>query len=81
MSIHEGLSCVLYYFIVIMAGLYSDISWSEACNLLRKWRENNERNSEDTIEIWESVLEEKMHKLGNDSNLSQIYFIYLRSLI
>lgn len=51
-----------------MAGLYSDISWSEACNLLRKWRENNERNSEDTIEIWESVLEEKMHKLGNDSN-------------
>lgn len=51
--------------------MLSDLSWSEAANLLRKWRDTNERNSKDVIEIWETVLEEKLHKLGNESNINK----------
>ncbi|XP_018325439.1 ER membrane protein complex subunit 2-like [Agrilus planipennis] len=39
---------------------------AEACELFQKWRENNERNSEDVIYIWKAVLEYNLTKLGND---------------
>ncbi|GLV45262.1 ER membrane protein complex subunit 2A [Carabus blaptoides fortunei] len=37
--------------------------------MFRKWRENNERNSEDIIELWETILEDKCHKLGNEKHV------------
>lgn len=40
---------------------------AEVRDLMRKWRENNERNSEDVIELWETILEDKVSKLGNES--------------
>lgn len=43
--------------------------FTEVRDLFRKWRENNERNSEDVIELWEAILEDKCHKLGNESEM------------
>lgn len=37
--------------------------------MFRKWREDNERRSDDTVLLWETVLEEKMNKLGNERHL------------
>lgn len=42
---------------------------------MRKWRENNERNSEDVVELWETILEDKAHKLGSESK-SYILTVY-----
>lgn len=38
-------------------------------DLLRKWREDNERRSDDIVQLWESVLHEKVDKLGNERHL------------
>lgn len=38
-------------------------------DLLRKWREDNERRSDDIVQLWESVLQEKVDKLGNERHL------------
>lgn len=38
-------------------------------DLFRKWREDNERRSDDVIQLWEGVLEEKLHKLDNERHL------------
>lgn len=38
-------------------------------DLFRKWREDNERRSDDVIQLWEGVLEEKKHKLDNERHL------------
>ncbi|GAB0096541.1 ER membrane protein complex subunit 2 [Sergentomyia squamirostris] len=48
---------------------YEDLSWSEVRDLFRKWREDNERKSEDVVNLWEAVLEDKQHKLGNERHL------------
>uniref|UniRef100_A0A1B0CR55 ER membrane protein complex subunit 2 n=1 Tax=Lutzomyia longipalpis TaxID=7200 RepID=A0A1B0CR55_LUTLO len=48
---------------------YEDLSWSEVRDLFRKWREDNERRSEDVVSLWEAVLEEKQQKLGNERHL------------
>lgn len=51
------------------------ITFSEARELLRIWRENSERQSKDVVDIWESILNKHIDKLGNESKLS----IYLES--
>lgn len=38
-------------------------------DLFRKWREDNERKSEDIIYLWDNVLEAKVNKLGNERHL------------
>lgn len=38
-------------------------------DIFRKWREENERKSDDVLYLWESVLENKMNKLGNERHL------------
>uniref|UniRef100_A0A1A9VZF1 ER membrane protein complex subunit 2 n=1 Tax=Glossina brevipalpis TaxID=37001 RepID=A0A1A9VZF1_9MUSC len=35
----------------------------------RKWREDNERRSNDVINLWEAVFEDKVIKTGNEKNL------------
>lgn len=44
-----------------------ELSLTEAKNLLREWRDTNERRSEDVVEIWYNVLDENFNKLGNES--------------
>lgn len=45
----------------------------EARDTLRKWRENNERLSEDIVYLWTSILEFNLNKLGNESKCSYKY--------
>lgn len=40
--------------------------WSEARDLIRKWREENVRKSQELVDIWETVLKAKAHKLGDE---------------
>lgn len=42
---------------------------AEVRDLFRKWREDNERRSDDTVQLWENVLEPRVHKLGNERHL------------
>lgn len=44
-----------------------------ARDLLRTWRDNNDRKSEEIIYIWKSVLEYNLNKLGNESRFSKSY--------
>lgn len=37
--------------------------------MFRKWREENERRSDDVIHLWENVLESKLYKLDNERHL------------
>ncbi|XP_055379750.1 ER membrane protein complex subunit 2 [Condylostylus longicornis] len=48
---------------------YEDMQWSDVTDLLRKWREDNVRNSDSIIQLWEAVLEDKIHKVGNERHL------------
>lgn len=48
---------------------YEDMSWSDIRDLFRKWREDNERKSDDVIQLWEAVLEDKVQKTGNERPL------------
>ncbi|XP_001603293.1 ER membrane protein complex subunit 2-like isoform X2 [Nasonia vitripennis] len=52
-----------------MAGVYDNLSWSDARELLRIWRENSERRSKDVVEIWESILMPHVDNLGNEKYL------------
>ncbi|KRT79070.1 Tetratricopeptide repeat-containing protein [Oryctes borbonicus] len=47
----------------------NNISWQEAKDLFRTWRENNERKSEDVVYIWKAALECNLNKLGNEKQL------------
>lgn len=38
-------------------------------DLFRKWREDNERKSDDIVQLWETVLQDKVQKLGNERHL------------
>lgn len=38
-------------------------------DLFRKWRDDNERCSDEVIYLWENVLEQKLHKLDNERHL------------
>lgn len=37
--------------------------------LFRKWREDNERKSDDVVQLWETVLHDRVQKLGNERHL------------
>ncbi|KAI5711572.1 hypothetical protein M8J75_001469 [Diaphorina citri] len=41
-------------------------SWNKARDILKDWRDNNQRRSVEVIEIWENSLASKIHKLGDD---------------
>lgn len=45
------------------------MTFLEARDLLRVWRENSERQSRDVVDIWESILMNHIDKLGNESKL------------
>ena len=42
------------------------MSWSEAREELRKYRENNTRLSERVLELWEDVICDTQHRLGDE---------------
>ncbi|XP_048007130.1 ER membrane protein complex subunit 2-like [Leguminivora glycinivorella] len=44
---------------------YEDLSIGEIKDLLRQWRENNERRSEDVMELWVAIMDD-VSKLGNE---------------
>ncbi|KAB0802462.1 hypothetical protein PPYR_04648 [Photinus pyralis] len=44
----------------------SNLSWSEARDLLRTWRDDNDRRSEEVLQLWKSVLEYNLNKLGGE---------------
>uniref|UniRef100_A0A8D8M2L3 ER membrane protein complex subunit 2 n=1 Tax=Cacopsylla melanoneura TaxID=428564 RepID=A0A8D8M2L3_9HEMI len=46
--------------------LTKNLSWSKARDILKDWRENNQRRSAEVVDIWETVLALKIHKLGDD---------------
>lgn len=56
-------------------------TFSEIQTLLRGWRENNHRRSDDVVEIWQMHLESNVNKLGKESesniifNIETLYFI------
>jgi tetratricopeptide (TPR) repeat protein len=43
-----------------------DLSFSEARDVLRKWRDDNERKSDEVVQIFEYCLADKVKKLGNE---------------
>lgn len=46
-----------------------EMSWSDVRNLFRKWRDDNERKSEDVMQLWDAILCDKQNKLGNERHL------------
>ncbi|XP_058129280.1 ER membrane protein complex subunit 2-like [Anopheles ziemanni] len=46
-----------------------EMSWSDVRNLFRKWRDDNERKSEDVMQLWDAILSSKQGKLGNERHL------------
>lgn len=43
--------------------------WTEARDLVRKWREGNVRKSRELVEMWEDALKDNLHKLGDEQYL------------
>lgn len=37
--------------------------------MFRKWRDDNERRSDEVIYLWDNVLDEKQHKLDNEKHI------------
>lgn len=52
-----------------MALNYEEMSWRDVRDHFRKWREDNERRSDDVIQLWDAVLEDKVTKTGNERHL------------
>ncbi|KAK0182510.1 hypothetical protein PV327_000646 [Microctonus hyperodae] len=48
---------------------YKKLSWTEARDLLRTWRENSERKSREIVDLWDLSLRDKMEMLGNEKYL------------
>ncbi|KAL1416449.1 hypothetical protein MTO96_000729 [Rhipicephalus appendiculatus] len=42
------------------------MSWEDARETLRQWREENDRRSEETVELWHSVIAKNIKKLGDE---------------
>ncbi|XP_075546395.1 ER membrane protein complex subunit 2-like isoform X2 [Dermacentor variabilis] len=42
------------------------LSWDDARETLRQWREENDRRSEETVELWHSVIAKNIKKLGDE---------------
>lgn len=45
------------------------LKFADVRDHFRKWRENNERRSDDVIQLWEAVLDDKVSKTGNERHL------------
>lgn len=41
----------------------------EVQDLFRLWREENVRQSAEVVDLWERILQKKIHKLGDESKL------------
>lgn len=52
-----------------MYELIYKFKFSDVRDLFRKWRDDNERKSDEIIQLWEAVLEDKIHKVGNERHL------------
>lgn len=52
-----------------MTRSYDKLSWTEARDLLRTWREDSERRSQDVVNIWENTLMGKVDRLGSEKYL------------
>lgn len=50
------------------------IVFTEMRDKLRKWREDNHRNSEQIVDVGEELINEHASKLGDDSK-----YIYIKS--
>ncbi|KPJ14122.1 Tetratricopeptide repeat protein 35-A [Papilio machaon] len=55
---------------------YDDLSPNEVNDLLRKWRENNERKSSDVVSLWMNVLQAHSNKFGNEKYVLLEQIIY-----
>ncbi|XP_055782303.1 ER membrane protein complex subunit 2-like [Salvelinus fontinalis] len=53
-----------------------DVTWEEMRDKLRKWREDNHRNSEQIVDVGEELISEHASKLGDD-----IWIIYEQVMI
>ncbi|XP_004431318.2 PREDICTED: ER membrane protein complex subunit 2 isoform X1 [Ceratotherium simum simum] len=53
-----------------------DVTWEEMRDKMRKWREENSRNSEQIVEVGEELINEYASKLGDD-----IWIIYEQVMI
>ncbi|XP_026759676.1 ER membrane protein complex subunit 2-A-like [Galleria mellonella] len=58
---------------------YEELSFDEARDLLRQWRESNERRSEEVVELWLTILSDGLDKIGNEKHvlLEQVIFAAL----
>lgn len=56
-----------YIKICLNAVLIYKFTISEAKDLLRQWREGNERRSDEVMDLWTDVVEQNVDKLGNES--------------
>ncbi|XP_014098139.1 ER membrane protein complex subunit 2 isoform X1 [Bactrocera oleae] len=52
-----------------MAYNFKEISWTDVRDQFRKWREDNERRSDEVIQLWEALLESRVQKTGNEMHL------------
>ncbi|KAK7864992.1 hypothetical protein R5R35_004956 [Gryllus longicercus] len=48
------------------SAIFEGMSWSDARDLLRLWREDNERKSQDVVNLWETILSKNIFKLGDE---------------
>uniref|UniRef100_A0AAX7UJ85 ER membrane protein complex subunit 2 n=1 Tax=Astatotilapia calliptera TaxID=8154 RepID=A0AAX7UJ85_ASTCA len=48
-----------------------DVGWEEMRDKLRKWREDNYRNSEQIVDVGEELISEHASKLGDDSKYDE----------
>ncbi|KAJ7985123.1 hypothetical protein DPEC_G00348810 [Dallia pectoralis] len=53
-----------------------DVTWEEMRDKLRKWREENHRNSEQIVDVGEELINEHASKLGDD-----VWIIYEQVMI
>jgi len=45
------------------------LGWRDVRDILRKWRDDNERRSDDVIQLWDTILKDCMQKCGNERHL------------
>lgn len=53
------------------------IKKQDARLLLRKWRDENMRMSQDILELWESIVAQSINKFGDESKLNLIILILI----
>ncbi|XP_017481807.1 PREDICTED: ER membrane protein complex subunit 2-like [Rhagoletis zephyria] len=52
-----------------MAYNFREINWTDIRDQFRKWREDNDRRSDEVIQLWEAILENCFQKTGNERHL------------